>query len=1616
MIKSFICGNNDNSNKAGAFPLNWGLPFMKVVMWIMVFHFSVRPLIPFGDEQAWAFTFGFFIEFFGLHAGRAQYYCCLLIAIMNLFACWRSFSTGQVLESQGGDKYAHDKWVKKQKNERRAARKRINAMQKREQRKKKKDKNNIDNKKILLHSQGGQKGFWSFVYDAEDAWDMYGQMFHSIRDSMNKFHLSIPWDMIQKMRLTVEENLPLILESELVSKINLVLSLLVAIGWLKRIEIFRWGVCIFKTYPVNRTVTIVEVIRELWNLCFLILDRFILFVEKRDISAFWDDAPKNAFEDMYTRIMAEWTLVDVGRTGSLDFASFDRELDNCIQHCLNELKSCKDGERSYFSSRLLNLRKVVVGRCKQKKGTLREAPFCVLLTGGSGVGKTCIASGIGRYIAGVGGYDNHADNCFSMNEQDKFMSGIATHHTIIRIDDIAQVKSTKASECPIEKIILLNNNQPMPATVAEAEKKGQIMLDPRVVTATTNVPDLDAPLWVNEPEAIYRRFHVHIEQIVRPEYRETGCLRLDSSKVKCFAGQMFPDYGLYRPYIWIPIEHDGTTKFDKKIRQTHMKKYFFAESKWLSIKELLEFLRARALEHYEGQKAFVAGQHLNNEFAICEECHMPTQLCQCSTTLCVFDDALDSQFGLLGVAQVRDWYLSLEEEVCGKIDEKLREFFASDSGLLLVGFSYRNAILEIIKKHCSNIFFIVIMSIISEFQGLWHGVHNIFGTTFVTFVFCGFGYFIYFKVSQMRQEMIGRYSTCPRPSEWFSTLPWSTKRKMLFAVGGLTTWRILRKASSLYFASLNMNQSGSHDGMNQGFEKNETLYQTNQTPFWGDVGRILREKRNKFSLQRGQAADTTAADRIIEVMKKRQCIIELEDGRFCNIVPMESNVWLMPSHIIPKKIMRATVRRPAGNFANIMLDPASTVKVIGDLSLFYLPELGDQKDLTGFLPLDEVVDDKNIECKMVYNDGSNVKVSEKFLATYGRVITTEGGFFKGLNYSFPTNTFNGLCMGAIIGLGKNQHIAGFHLAGRNRKGGAGILTAGVYAAAKKKLTARPSVLFSHSSTPFDTKIQDVDVGPLRAPHDKCVTRELELGSKIKVIGGHNQPSSSPSSKVVTSLISDKVTSIMNIEKVHDKPQGMSDVRHKRKDIAGKVNTVYEVEQERLDRAYVDYSTTIFANLSEKQLKQVRKISDDANLSGLDGVLGVNAINFASSRGFPHRGPKSKIVEESDRVVEGISCVRDAPQELWDEVERLENCLAEGKRINTVFKGALKDEPTKMTKDKVRVFAACNFATIVLVRKYFLSLAALMQREQKLFECAVGVVQQSPEWTDIFNHIGKYGWERGIAGDYSRFDARMAPRVMFAAFKLLIKIAEKSGNYTERDLEIMRGIATEITYPTYDYFGTLVQFFGSNPSGHPLTVNINSLVNSLYMRYAYYTIAKEDGWWKTPPFRKVVSLMTYGDDNIMSVKKGYDAINHTRIANVFKSIGIAYTMADKNMESVPYIHLSEASFLKHYAVWDDELKLYRCPVEEVSIAKMLHSHMKSDVLTMEQSSAEAISNVSLKYFEFGKEIYEERRSQLMDVAREAGLMGYVADLPSYEERLHWYRTKFSLDSHCEKTSA
>lgn len=1511
-----------------------------------------------------------------------------LIISFAIGYCWTIKELA--LPVQSGKDYASSKWEKRKSNQDKKDKK-----DKSIQDKKWMDKQKFIKKKKnqKLHSQFGVKDVFDYTISfSDDFWTMFGDVYHQFRELMSEFKISLP---------SIPEFTPIIefftkhwtnmKDAALITELIYIIQLMVALGWIKKIDFFISGVSVFVSEPLRKKVTVLELLEKIISYSKLLVTKFWTVVSTQDITSLWADAIKNTYDDEYTFLKSQKTAVDLGRKASIDDETYDRRVNECIDTTLSMLNFCKDGQRAGLSQRLAVLRDIQMSRVLSKKEHIRVNPYGLLLAGDSCVGKSAIINALLRFLLKVNGKDSSPRAIITLNQQDKFQSEFMTHHKGVILDDICNTNEAKQEGSPVESVIMFLNQVPMAALNPNAEMKGKVMIEPDIVAGTTNVKDLQSNVYSNEPLSINRRFHSTITQRVKPEYCKEGTSMLDTDKIRHMAGMQFPTFALFdveEPRY--PVRGSSDAKKTKTGR-TQCVEFIpiVFEGKELiniEIEELLHYLAYDSKKHFAKQEAFVAGQRSLVDMPLCE-CNMPVSLCK--------KCALESQAGIPNLAEVAAWYLELEERMCAMLSDFIRNFLISKNGSIILAYFNKHFIYGVFDTIWAPFLQVFACLLFMELAGLRYGMLRFL------FVVAAYSGFVFWKIKRARKALIDRLSNVPRPSVVWRDMSWDTKKKIIGFIAALGLWKVLSYAARQW-AKLPTAQAAAPIT----FVKNAKKYQQ-ENEFW-DVA--ARERQYLF----GDAGVTNQAktgthDDMDKRIKPRLVRLSKPDGEFVQGLLLRSNIVLVPNHFVPKNNLYLQIDYLSGMFIkDVAMSRTNCVKIRGtDLAVWYTPAIGPQRDMLQYYP-EDINDLKKLEVYMLQNfEGEFIKTA-KFTAVRGRVITTEGGTFNGLKYTFPGITKGGMCMSVLVGDAKGApFIAGHHVAGKGSVAAAAFVTRSQLLEACAELDTRPGVLLSHSATPFDTKIMDVDVGPLKAPHEKCPSRVMPVGSKMKIHGEHNQSRSSPKSAVVTAVISPFVETIMNIKKQHGKPHDLGSIDHKILDMSGKVDTATKFDPQLVQCAYKDYSKQVLEGLTEQELRQVGKVSDDANLAGLDGVVGVNAMNFSTSMGFPFKGPKTQVVSKTDRVVDGISCPRDCDASILEEVARLESILLKGESINTVFKGSLKDEPTKLTKKKARVFAAANMPMIMMTRKYFLSIAALFQRNKELTECAVGTVVQSPEWTDLFEHIGKYGWDRAIAGDYAKFDGRMSPEFMLAAFKLLIAIAEKSGNYDAEDLVIMRGIASEITYPTYDYFGTLVQFFGSNPSGHPLTVIINSVVNSLYMRYVYFKIAEDDKWWSVPKYSDVVALMTYGDDNIMTVKKGFDAYNHTRIAQEFAAVGITYTMAEKEAESVPFIHLSSASFLKHFAVWDPEFNLYRSIIEDGSIAKMLHAHLESKVLNMEQSSAEAIQNVALKYFESGREVYSEKVALLEKVAEAAGIGGYLEPIPSYDERKEAYAAKYDV---------
>lgn len=268
---------------------------------------------------------------------------------------------------------------------------------------------------------------------------------------------------------------------------------------------------------------------------------------------------------------------------------------------------------------------------------------------------------------------------------------------------------------------------------------------------------------------------------------------------------------------------------------------------------------------------------------------------------------------------------------------------------------------------------------------------------------------------------------------------------------------------------------------------------------------------------------------------------------------------------------------------------------------------------------------------------------------------------------------------------------------------------------------------------------------------------------------------------------------------------------------------------------------------------------------------------------------------------------------------------------------------------------------------------------------MGCQAQSKEWETIREYLVVFGKDQMVAGDFAKYDKTMPPQLIIKVFDILKALGKMCG-YSEEDLLVLDCIAIDVAFPLIDFNGDLVMFHGSNPSGHPLTVIVNSLAGSILMRMAYCICVK------TAPlssFKNNVSLMTYGDDNVMGICPSIsDEYNHTTIQQALDKFGIVYTMAEKERASVPLINIDDVSFLKRKWVWSDELGHYVCPLENDSIDKMLLIGVKSKSISPEAQSVEAMKSALGEYFWYGREIYENKLELLKKISKKAGLQHYI----------------------------
>lgn len=598
----------------------------------------------------------------------------------------------------------------------------------------------------------------------------------------------------------------------------------------------------------------------------------------------------------------------------------------------------------------------------------------------------------------------------------------------------------------------------------------------------------------------------------------------------------------------------------------------------------------------------------------------------------------------------------------------------------------------------------------------------------------------------------------------------------------------------------------------------------------------------------------------------------------------------------------------------------------------------------------------------------------------GEMIVYEGVSWHG---RVSVDTKHGDCGSALVTVcNGGSMILGLHLLGGSQKK--------CVAVSIDRETLRTVVqqmsgsIFERSEIPMSGPSAPRELGPIHPKSPVLFTQ----GGFANVFGSFKGFRIGGKSHVCETLICKSVEKRGYIKKCAKPDMGYMPFWHALQDLT-QPNVLMDMDV--LEECKKAYLSEVYESLPASELAQVMVFDEDTAINGMPGVQYCDKMNRNTSVGAPYKKTKRLFMHPIESEI-GLERV-EFNEEISTRIDDVLRSYKKNKMFHPQFSGNRKDEPIKLQKckeKKTRIFCSSEAAWSVIVRMYFLSIVMVMERNKFVFEGCPGAIAQCLEWEEMLEFLRKQSLERMFAGDFAKFDKRMAAALVLMAFDILIDIAQTAG-FSEESLKIMKGIALDTAFSVVDFDGDLIQFFGSNPSGHPLTVIINCIVVSLYMRYCYSVLhqrMKAHVKYGLHNFRQYVSLLTYGDDNVASVSEEIPWFNHTAVQQVLREVGIDYTMADKEAASVPYISIDECTFLKRSWRFDSEIDAWVAPLAEASIAKMLTVCVAKKTVCPEVRDVNAISTALREYFFFGRVIFEQKTVMFREIIAENHLEEYV----------------------------
>nr|AQX36234.1 polyprotein [Bean rugose mosaic virus] len=383
------------------------------------------------------------------------------------------------------------------------------------------------------------------------------------------------------------------------------------------------------------------------------------------------------------------------------------------------------------------------------------------------------------------------------------------------------------------------------------------------------------------------------------------------------------------------------------------------------------------------------------------------------------------------------------------------------------------------------------------------------------------------------------------------------------------------------------------------------------------------------------------------------------------------------------------------------------------------------------------------------------------------------------------------------------------------------------------------------------------------------------------------------------------------------------------------------------------------------------------INGIEDLEYMERIPFATSEGFPHVLSRTAGEKGKKRFVQGVG-------ETFELVPGTSVQIAYEEMIKTLEMGpptlvgieCPKDEKLPLrkvfTKPKTRCFTILPMEYNLIVRQKFLTFVRFIMRNRSKLPCQVGINPYSNEWTDLAHRLREKG-NNILCCDYSSFDGLLTKQVMQIMAAMINKLCGGGPKLCRERENLLLACCSRYAICR----GSVWKVECGIPSGFPLTVICNSIFNEMLIRYSYKSLMRSS---KAPPiftgnFEKLVTLVTYGDDNLISVSdqvKGF--FNGEKLKHFLAEKSIIITDGkDKTLPFLFFRELEDCDFLKRGFKKLSSVN-WVAPIEKESLWSQLH-YVNAGSLEMNRAYLVNLNNVLV-------ELYLHSKDEAQDLRRKA----------------------------------